>query len=115
VDVKPVFLARGLGAALGAGLVLGAAWGYMLPGRGGGLFFIVIIGLAIGYAVGEAVSLATNRKRSSALQACAILGVVLAYLVHNVVAGGPVLPQNDLLGYMATGLAAVFAAQRVAR
>lgn len=115
VDVKPIFLARGLAAALGAGLILGAAWGYMLPGRGFGLFFIVIIGLAIGYAVGEAVSLATNRKRSSALQACAIVGVVLAYLVHNVVAGDTPLPPGDLWGYLATGVAAVFAAQRVVR
>src|SRR5581483_6371595 len=117
VDVKPVFLARGLAAAVVAGVAVGAFWGFATSGRSSGFvgFFIIFVALAIGWALGEAVSVATNRKRGPALQACAVLGVVLAYLVHNVVAGIPVLPAGDFWGYVATGLAAVFAAQRLQR
>src|SRR5581483_3983651 len=72
-------------------------------------------GFAAAVVAGVAVGVATNRKRGPALQACAVVGVVLAYLVHNVVAGIPVLPAGDFWGYVATGLAAVFAAQRLQR
>jgi hypothetical protein len=71
--------------------------------------------MGLGYALAEAVSLATNRKRGPALQACAVFGVVLAYLAHNAVAGIALLPTGDFWGYMATILAAVIAAQRLAR
>lgn len=117
IEVKPIFLVRGLAAAIAAGLAVGGFWGFATSGRGAGAvgFFIIFVAIAIGWAVGEAVSIATNRKRGPALQATAIFGVVLAYLVHNVVAGGAVLPAGDIWGYLATVLAAVFAAQRLQR
>jgi hypothetical protein len=117
VDVQPLYLVRGLAASIAAGLLVGGIWGYATSGRGSGFigFFIIFIALAIGYAIGEAVSAATNRKRSTSLQACAIFGVVLAYLVHNAVAGNAILPAGDFWGYVATALAAFFAAQRLQR
>lgn len=117
LDVKPVFLARGFAAAVAAGIAVGGFRGLATGGRGGGIagFFIIFVALGIGWAIGEAVSLATNRKLGPALQACAIFGVALAYLVHNAVAGTALLPQGDFRGYAATVLAAVFAAQRLQR
>jgi hypothetical protein len=117
VDVKPIFLARGLAAAVATGLAVGAFWGFATSGRGGGFvgFFIIFVALGIGWALGEAVSVATNRKRSVALQACAVFGVVVAYIVHNIVAGNALLPAGDFWGYVATVLAAFFAAQRLQR
>jgi hypothetical protein len=113
IDVKPVFIARGLGAALLSGLVIGGAWGWITGGRSLVGFFIFFIALGIGWAIGESVSVATNRKRSPVLQGCAVIGVVVAYLVHNAVGGAALLPQGDLWGYLATAIAAAYAASRL--
>jgi hypothetical protein len=115
VDVKPVFLARGFAAAVVAGIVVGGVWGLALPGRNTGFlgFFVFFLAMGIGYAIGESIAVATNRKRSVALQACAVFGVILAFLVHNLVSGSVLLPQGDLFGYLATIGAAFFAAQRL--
>jgi hypothetical protein len=115
VDVKPVFIARGLGAGLASGIAIGAVWGFIVAGSRTGFagFFIIFVAIAIGWAVGEAVSAATNRKRSPVLQACAVVGVIAAYVVHNLVGGTVLLPAGDFWGYVATGLAAVYAASRL--
>jgi hypothetical protein len=117
IDVKPEFLARGAAAAIVAGLAVGAFWGFITSGRQAGVFgfFVILLALGVGYALSEAISAATNRKRGPALQACAVAGCVLAYVVHNVVAGIGVLPTGDFWGWVATGLAAVFAANRLSR
>jgi hypothetical protein len=113
VDIAPLFIARGLGAALLAGLAVGAFWGYATGGRGFVGFFLFFIALGIGWAISESVSLATNRKRGLPLQVCAVVGVVLAYLVQNVIAGDSILPAGDIWGYFAAVIAAVFAWQRL--
>ena len=114
VDVSPQFLARGIGAALAGGVAVGAVWGYAVGSSRGFIgIFLILIAIAVGWAIGESIALATNRKRSTALQACAVGGVIVAYLVHNLVMGTVLLPSGDIWGYLATGLAAVFAAQRV--
>lgn len=116
LDVKPLFALRGLAAAVATGLAVGGVWGFITSGRGGFAgFFIIFIAMGIGYAMAEAISIATNRKLGTALQACAIAGCVLAYLTRNVVAGDPLLPAGDIWGYIATALAAFFAAQRLSR
>jgi len=114
VDVSPQYLARGLGAALVGGVAVGAVWGYAVgTSRGFIGIFLIVIAIAVGWAIGESISVATNRKRSTTLQACAVAGVIVAYLVHNLVIGTVLLPAGDIWGYLATALAAVFAAQRV--
>jgi hypothetical protein len=116
VDVSPVYMARGIGAAVAAGAVTGGIWGFISSGGGAGFFgfFIIFLAMAIGWCVGEAVSAATNRKRARSLQYVAAAGVVLAYAVHSVIAYQAFLPQYDLWGMIATIAAAYFAAQRVA-
>ena len=113
IDVSPVFIARGLGAAVAAGAAAGAAWGFISRGSGFAGFFILFIGIGIGWAIAESVGAATNRKRSPTLQACAVAGAVVAYLMRNVVLGVPLLPAGDLWGYLAAGIAAFYASSRL--
>src|SRR4030065_1359013 len=65
-EVGFVYLRRGAAAALGAGAALGAVWGALLPGGIG--FLGLILAAALGYAIAEAASAATNRKAGTTLQ-----------------------------------------------
>ena len=75
---------RAASASLIVGIGLGLAWFYFFKYTAftGGLFIAAIIGLGIGYVVGEAVGLATNKRRGVPLQVIAAAGVLLAYLVR---------------------------------
>ena len=113
LDVSPFFLLRGVGAALVSGVVVGAVWGFLAQGSVGIGLFTVLIAVTIGWAVSESVGLATNRKRSMALQATAVGGVVLAYFVRNVVGDLGILPVGDTWGYVAVVVAAFYASTRL--
>lgn len=110
IDVSPAFFARGMTAALVSGVAVGAFWAFVSNGIGFGLFFAVFIGLGIGWAISESVSLATNRKRGTALQLCAVCGVLLTFLVHQVLIGHTVIFIGDLI---VAGVGAFFAASRL--
>jgi hypothetical protein len=88
-DVSPVFFARGLGAALFAGVFVGWAWSLLTTSLGVGLLIGVFIGMGIGWAISESVSVATNRKRGLALQVCVIAGVALAFVVQELLLDVP--------------------------
>jgi len=107
-----VFILRGLGAALAIGAALGALWAFLLPYRIGA-FIGLFVGLGLGYAVGESVSWAANRKRGPTLQGMAVVGVLLAYAVRNLVEGGSLFPSDDILGYIVIGVAAFTAIGRL--
>ena len=110
-EVKPLYLLRGIGAAVAAGAALGLAWGLLLPGDYG--FFTVIIGAGVGYGVGEAVSVATNRKLAPVLQVTAAFGVLLAFVIRNVFWAGAVLVVDDLFGYIALVVGIIVAMGRL--
>jgi hypothetical protein len=110
-EVKPLYLLRGIGAAVAAGAALGTVWGLALPGDYG--FFTVIIGAGVGYVIGEAVSLATNRKLAPVLQITAGAGVLLAFVIRNVFWVGALLVADDLFGYIALVIGIVVAAGRL--
>jgi len=61
-------------------LVTGVIWGVInqfIP-----FFYLnLLLGAGVGYAIGEVVSLAVNRKRGRGLAAVAGTGVVISYLV----------------------------------
>ena len=114
-NISPLMLARGLGAAIASGVAIGAAWGYLLGGIGGFGFFSFFIGLAIGWAIAESIGAATNRRMGPPLAAVAVLGAVICYVTRNIVLDFPLLPQGDIGGYIAVGIAAFFAASRLNR
>lgn len=110
--ISATFLLRGLGAALVAGAVLGLLWRLLFP-FGFGFFYGFFVALGLGYAVGESVSLATNRKRGPPLQVIAAAGVVVAYFVRNLLSGEGVIPTDDLFGYVVVGVGVAVAIGRL--
>ena len=79
-NTSSTVMLRAAGSAVGAGIAAGIAWWLFNPLSY--VFYGVIAGLAIGYAIGELVSLGTNRRAGPPLQAIAVGGVVLAYAVR---------------------------------
>ena len=115
-NITPEYFARGMIAAGVSGALIGTLWAILINGAGLGLLFAIIIGLGVGWAVSESVSLSTNRKRGLGLQVCAVLGVVMAYLVQeNLTPGsigfhGGLIEHGDLI---AAAVGAIFAASRL--
>jgi hypothetical protein len=109
--VGPIYAARAAAAALAAGATLGVVWGVLLPASFG--FFILLLAAGIGYLIAEAVGAATNRKSGPVLQVVAAAGVLVAYLVRNVVIGDDLLPTNDLFGYIAVIVGGAVAINRL--
>lgn len=113
-EIKPTFLMRGVAAAAATGAAAGGAWFFIAPPHGRASSYVALfLALGIGYAIGEAVSWATNRKRGAQLQGIAACGVVIAYLVRNLLDGAGPIPTNDVFGYITVGLAIVVAIGRL--
>ncbi len=71
---------RAIGAGLGASIVAGIAWGFLqsiIPF----IYLSFLIGAAVGYGIGEAISLAVNRKAGAGLAVVGATGVLLSYIV----------------------------------
>jgi hypothetical protein len=111
LEVGPLYLVRGITAALAVGAALGAAWGVLLGGSLG--FISIFLGIGLGYCVAESVSLATNRKFGAPLQVAAAAGVVLAYVARNLATGDTAVPANDFFGYVTVLVAVVVAVNRL--
>jgi hypothetical protein len=116
-NVTPVFFARGMVAALVTGLVVGGLWALirtqLLGPFGLGLFAAIFVGLGLGWALSEAVTLSANRKRGLGLQICASLGVVLAFLVYLALVDSPRGGGIDLGDLIAAGVGIIFAISRL--
>jgi len=71
---------RAVGTGLGMAIVCGVVWavlGRLLP-----FFYLnLILAAGAGYAIGEVISLAVNRKRGKGLATIAGIAVVISYLV----------------------------------
>jgi hypothetical protein len=79
-NVGSATMLRAAGAAVAAGIGIGVAWAFFNLVTY--IFYGVLAGIGIGYVIGEIVSLATNKRSGPPLQAAAVGGVVLAYLVR---------------------------------
>ena len=115
-NVSGVTMARGTAAAIVAGAGTGIAWWVFNPLSF--VFFGVLLGLAVGYGVGEAVSMATNRRAGPPLQALAVAGVLIAYgvrlaLLLSISGWSFQHLRLDLGGLVALGLGCVIAAGRL--
>jgi hypothetical protein len=78
-DVSAVFYARAIAAGLATASVLGVVWPF-IPFGG---YFLIVIGMGIGYAIGEVVGLSVNRKRGRGLQAIAGISMVVSYVIRS--------------------------------
>ena len=115
-NTSSTVMLRAAASALGGGIAVGVAWWLFNPLTC--FFYGVIAGLAFGYAVGELVSLGTNRRAGPPLQVMAVGGVVVAYALRVVLlfaVSGWVLRdlRLDLCGLIALTLACFIAAGRL--
>jgi len=108
-----VSILRVFGAALGVGAAVGLLWGLLVPGFGLLGFFLIFIGMFAGYGMANVVEWASGRKRGPLVQAAAVAGIVLAYLVRNAVLSGSLFVVNDTWGLIFVGIAAVVAWNRL--
>ena len=110
-DVTTPFLLRGIGAGLAVAVAGGLAASFIvlifLPL---GSFLAALLIAALGYAVGEVISLATNRKRGTRLRVVAVVSVILAFMLITGLTQGLTLNVFALLG---AGAACYIAVSRV--
>ncbi len=103
----PLAIARVAGVAAVIGVVVGAAWGMLLPAGFG--FFALFLGIFAGYGMARAMEWAGGRKRGPFVQGAGVAGIVLTYFVHNLVVAGDFILPNDLWGLLFVGVASVVA------
>jgi len=107
-DVKTTHLARAIGIGLAIAIAGGILWGifndlFAVP------FLRSLVGIGVGYAAGEIISLSVNRKRGAALAWIAGSSVVTAYLISLVI--NPFY--DGLFGLVIIALGVFIAVQRV--
>ena len=107
LEISPIWIARGVAAAVATGLVAGGLWGLLLPHVVG--LIVILAGAGVGYVVGESVAVSTNRKSGRVLQVVAGAGAVIAFLVYSTIAVHTPIPTDDIWRIGAAG-AAVFVA-----
>ncbi len=116
--VPAAYYLRAAGAALGMAVLTGVLWG-VLRGFLPFFFLNLALGAGAGYAVGEVVSLAVNRKRGKGLMAVAGLAVIISFLVSIFLPWQPwfiILRLNILrliIDLLAAGLGVAVAASRL--
>jgi len=114
LEVSPKIALRGIAASGVAGLVLGAIWSVIVPPGVTGIgFFGLILAFGLGYVIATAVYESTNHKSGPILQGIAVLGVAVAYLTRNLVAGEGLIAGDDTVGYIFAVIAAVIAFVRL--
>jgi hypothetical protein len=72
-----------IGTGLGMAIACGAIWG-LIESLVGFLYLSLLLAPAVGYAIGEVVSLSVNRKRGTGLAVVASVATVISYLISNI-------------------------------
>ena len=103
-EVKPTTLLRAGLAAAAVGIGGGVVW-WLVSGIAFLGFFIFLLAIGLGYLMARAVDRASNRKRGYTIQVIAAFGVLLAYLVRNVLLTGALVITTDIYGFLALALA----------
>jgi hypothetical protein len=80
-EISTIFYIRAIAAGLATAAALGAIWQFIPLAN----LFLLFIALVIGYLIGEAISLAVNRKRGPGLQIVAGISVLVSYAVRSLV------------------------------
>lgn len=94
--VSTQYYLRAIGAGLGMAIVCGIVWGlveWIIP-----LFsFNLLLGPAIGYAIGEVISLSVNHKRGTRLAIVAGIFVATSYLISLLPPWGSLFASFNIL------------------
>ena len=80
-DVTPSYYARATSVAVAGGIAGGLLWALFNSIFGGILFLPSLAAIAVGYGLGELISLAVNRKRGKGLAWIAGCSVALAFII----------------------------------
>jgi hypothetical protein len=80
-DVQPTYYARAVGVALGIAIGGGVLWALFNAYLGMIPYVPSLIGIGLGYAAGQLISLSVNRKRSMGLAWLAGGSVAAAFLI----------------------------------
>ena len=108
-DVRPSYYLRAATAGGITAVVAGIVWGLVLSLHIPFLPWLSAIG--VGYAVGEAISLAVNRKRGTGLAAVAGASMTLSALLSGLL--GSVFILGNIFGLITLGVAFYVAINRV--
>ena len=114
-DVQPSFYMRAVLVGGTVAILTGLAWGFivgMLPYP----YLAGLLSLLVGYAIGESISLVTNRKRANGLavlSACYITLSLLAAWVVNDDMFDLILRQGSFIPLLLLGLAGYIAVYRL--
>ncbi|MCH7712155.1 MAG: hypothetical protein IIC99_00900 [Chloroflexi bacterium] len=108
-DVTPAYYARAVGVGLAGAVGGGVLWSVFNLFFRGIPFLPSLVAMGIGYAVGELISLAVNRKRGTGLAWIAGCSVAAAFLIS-----WQILPFSfGLIGLLFLGIGVYMAVQRV--
>jgi len=115
-EVSVLLYARAVAAGLISASVLGTIWPF-IPS----LYILwLLIGVGIGYAIGEVVSFSVNRKRGLGLQAIAGTSMIASYIIRSLIESLVKTPHIgfldsfvDVYGLIALALGIVLAVSRV--
>jgi hypothetical protein len=94
--VSAIYYFRAAGAALGLALAAGFLWGYIRTFLVSG-YFNFLIAAALGYGMGEGISLAVNRKSGTGLAVTGSIALVAAYLISLFTFGGRPFGAFDIM------------------
>ncbi len=111
-DISPRHYASAYGAALLTGAGLGLAWWFALPDTIG-LFLSALGGAGLGWVMFNAVDRAAAGKRGLPIQAAAVLGIGLAYLLRNALEFDALLISDDLSGIAMAGVGILVAVTQI--
>ena len=106
-DVKPSYYARAL--AVGAAIAIGGGLLWTIFTIIFGDFLSSVAAIGVGYAAGELISLAVNRKRGAGLAWIAGGSVVVAFLISWLLAD----PLYGIFGLLFVGVGVYTAVERV--
>jgi hypothetical protein len=94
--VSKIHYLRAVGAALGLAIAAGILWGFLRSIMFSG-YFNFLIAAALGYGIGEGISLAVNRKSGAGLAVIGGLAMVAAYIISAFAFGGGSFSLFDII------------------
>lgn len=104
-SVTPRYYARAVAAGVVTAVGCGVTWGLVIVFVPSVIMSFLLAPL-VGYAIGEMISLAVNRKRGVGLAITAAIMLVFSYLVGFFFPWGRTVPEPDML-YLVLDLVAV--------